>query len=666
MDLQPVSKLSKLQIEARLKILEDLTERFESIKRKIDEAGDLSLVKQSVFATIRAGSVFQLDQYLSCGLFSVTERDYQLCSPLHVAAFEGRDDMVGVLIAHGADVFAVDKKGRTAKDVADLHRHSSISKRLLSLMSDLRGVDLVPIEENSLHSPLASTSEFMPVSQAFSSLSANFNFANVPQEVRASTFCTVSDDHSLILCLVGLPGRGKSFISRRLARYLNWKGVPCKVFNAGDYRRRFLGATGTSSADFFDPTNRAAKDAREKMAELATEDLIDFIHTHPICVGILDATNTTRERRALLLERFRKLSSPGDSLGESVGPFTVHTQRYTTPVRVVFLESICNDEKIITENILRAKCGNDDFKGVSPQTVISEFRDRIHQYEKVYESLDCSENGGRISFIQIIDAKQRIVLHNVKGALPSRVAYFLTSLHPVAYPVYICLPAETVGDVSGHFDGDSRITQNGIEYIGRLRAFIRARLTAQTGSGSLRLLCSHSPAVDETVGKIINGLVDGDERIDLTTIQMRALDNINYGAMAGLTPEEAMRRHPRTCGILFQPPETTVAPPFRFESRESQPDFCPHDCSPMPTFSYTVSFVRGGESTRQVNVRIEPALLEIMRADGPAIVIADPTPAKGVLAFMTDELPEHNQRMFIPRHGVVEVGVKSNTIIHQL
>eukprot|EP00744_Colponema_vietnamica_P012937 GILI01018147.1.p1 GENE.GILI01018147.1~~GILI01018147.1.p1 ORF type:complete len:616 (-),score=61.72 GILI01018147.1:70-1743(-) len=556
-------------------------------------------------------------------------------------------------------------KGRTAKDVADHHKHASISRRLLTLMTDQKGLEAGEPQPDSFFSPFASSSDLLPISQALSSLSANVN-SSLWSELKPSQFCTVSDDHSLILCLVGLPGRGKSFVSRRISRYFNWKGVPCKVFNVGDYRRRHLGAQLTSSSDFFDPKNHAAKDARERMAEHATEDLLDFIRSHPISVGILDATNTTKERRAFLLQRFRNMTRKSDDIESSDEGLDLRTSKLKAPVRVVFVESICENEEIITENILRAKCGNDDFKGVSPQTVIAEFRERIRQYEKVYESLDSSEDNGKISFIQIIDAKQRIILNNVKGALPSRVAYFLMSLHPVAYPIFVTFPAETVGDVAGEFGGDAKLTANGTEYIRRLRNFIRCRLTSYGDNSSrLRILCSSSPAVERTIQMVLQGPPDDAHPIDVSVNVLRALDDINYGAMAGLTQEEATRRHPKTCGLLFQQPFQSEAnePP---SSHESQPDLCMNECATMPTFAYTVSFVRGGESARQVNVRIGSALLEIMRADGPVMIIADPTPAKGVLSFVTDELPENSQYVNIPRHGVVEVGVNTQKIVHLL
>jgi hypothetical protein len=59
--------------------------------------------------------------------------------------------------------------------------------------------------------------------------------------------------HRLLLVMVGLPARGKSFIARKLCRYLNWLGCSCKVFNLGSYRRQCIG--DFQSHDFFRPDN---------------------------------------------------------------------------------------------------------------------------------------------------------------------------------------------------------------------------------------------------------------------------------------------------------------------------------------------------------------------------------------------------------------------------
>lgn len=51
--------------------------------------------------------------------------------------------------------------------------------------------------------------------------------------------------------MVGLPARGKTFISQKLARYLTWMGVSTRTFDVGTYRRNFHGAKQTH--EFFDP-----------------------------------------------------------------------------------------------------------------------------------------------------------------------------------------------------------------------------------------------------------------------------------------------------------------------------------------------------------------------------------------------------------------------------
>ena len=47
----------------------------------------------------------------------------------------------------------------------------------------------------------------------------------------------------LIIIMVGLPARGKSYIVKKIARYLNWLQHPTRIFNVGD-RRRVVGGKG--------------------------------------------------------------------------------------------------------------------------------------------------------------------------------------------------------------------------------------------------------------------------------------------------------------------------------------------------------------------------------------------------------------------------------------
>ena len=104
------------------------------------------------------------------------------------------------------------------------------------------------------------------------------------------------------LAMVGLPARGKSYISKAIIRYLNFIGCPAKLFNAGN-KRRTEGLAGTD-ASFFDASNASAKEKREEMAMETLDELLAWLHgaTTGCGCGIFDATNTTRARRAKVVE----------------------------------------------------------------------------------------------------------------------------------------------------------------------------------------------------------------------------------------------------------------------------------------------------------------------------------------------------------------------------
>ena len=49
-----------------------------------------------------------------------------------------------------------------------------------------------------------------------------------------------------VIVMVGLPARGKTYISRLLYMYLNWIGVNTRVFNLGEYRYDIVIVIGNS------------------------------------------------------------------------------------------------------------------------------------------------------------------------------------------------------------------------------------------------------------------------------------------------------------------------------------------------------------------------------------------------------------------------------------
>ena len=76
----------------------------------------------------------------------------------------------------------------------------------------------------------------------------------------------------VVVAMVGLPARGKSYISKALIRYLRFIGCPAKIFNAGN-KRRDDGKAG-ASASFSDPNNKDAAALKEQMAMETLDELL--------------------------------------------------------------------------------------------------------------------------------------------------------------------------------------------------------------------------------------------------------------------------------------------------------------------------------------------------------------------------------------------------------
>lgn len=84
--------------------------------------------------------------------------------------------------------------------------------------------------------------------------------------------------------------------------------------------------TMEQSASFFDPENVKATQLREQVAMSTLDELLDYILYQGGSVGIFDATNSTVERRKLIIKRVRERAGP--ELG------------------ILFLESLCVDENV--------------------------------------------------------------------------------------------------------------------------------------------------------------------------------------------------------------------------------------------------------------------------------------------------------------------------------
>lgn len=103
----------------------------------------------------------------------------------------------------------------------------------------------------------------------------------------------------LVVVLVGLPGSGKTYIARKVSRYLRWISYRTRVFSLAKYR---LEKVGSKQASFFDPDNQINYQMRVKLMMHAVAEAMKYLNRDGE-IAIIDGTNYCRSRRDLIRER---------------------------------------------------------------------------------------------------------------------------------------------------------------------------------------------------------------------------------------------------------------------------------------------------------------------------------------------------------------------------
>lgn len=173
----------------------------------------------------------------------------------------------------------------------------------------------------------------------------------------------IMTDQKLVVIMVGLPARRKTFLSLRLQRYLEWQGFRVRIFNVGAYRRETLGH-GSSRSGFFNPRVKTFAKEREAIAKRCFGDLAGWLRENGDIV-IYDATNVTSARRVYLKDECAR-----------------------NGFDYIFVENICDDPEVLG-NIVDSKINTSaDYRDEDPLTAREDFRRRIEHYRSVYETVD--------------------------------------------------------------------------------------------------------------------------------------------------------------------------------------------------------------------------------------------------------------------------------------
>ncbi|KZS99342.1 bifunctional 6-phosphofructo-2-kinase/fructose-2,6-bisphosphate 2-phosphatase [Sistotremastrum niveocremeum HHB9708] len=396
----------------------------------------------------------------------------------------------------------------------------------------------------------------------------------------------------IVVAMVGLPARGKSYLSNKLMRYLEWLEYNVKVFNVGQLRRKRAkmqaeqsGVKADHTATYFSHDNDAAMKLRDSLAEDCLDMLIEWLKKGGN-VGIHDATNSTESRRAKIEARLAKEKG----------------------LVLIFLESVCDDPAVIAANIaLKVSSGDPDYKDMSREDAERDFLNRIRQYEEVYQTI----TEPHLSYIRITNVGSQVTLCRIHGYLQSRIAFYLMNLHVKPRSIFFSRHGESVFNLQGKIGGDSSLSPRGKQYAEALPALV----TKNIGNAPLTVWTSTLQRTIETA-----------QALPFTKLTWKALDELDAGVCDGMTYEEIEAAYPE--------------------------DFANRDDD---KFNYRY---RGGESYRDVVVRLEPVIMELERQEN-ILIIGHQAILRCLYAYFHHRPQADLPYIKIPLHTVIKLTPKA-------
>ncbi|XP_067361983.1 6-phosphofructo-2-kinase/fructose-2,6-bisphosphatase 2 isoform X7 [Channa argus] len=280
-----------------------------------------------------------------------------------------------------------------------------------------------------------------------SAKSAEARKADLRTNEKKCSWASYMTNSPTVIVMIGLPARGKTYMAKKLTRYLNWIGVPTKVFNLGVYRREAV--RSYKSYDFFRHDNEEAMKIRKQCALVALQDVKAYLTEEGGQIAVFDATNTTRERRDLI-QAFVKENA----------------------FKVFFVESVCDDPEVIAANILEVKVSSPDYPERHRERVMDDFLKRIECYKVTYQPLDPDDYDKDLSFIKVMNVGRRFLVNRVQDYIQSKIVYYLMNIDVHSHSIYLCRHGESNHNVEGRIGGDSELSSRGKQFTHALRDFI--------------------------------------------------------------------------------------------------------------------------------------------------------------------------------------------------
>jgi broad specificity phosphatase PhoE len=407
-----------------------------------------------------------------------------------------------------------------------------------------------------------------------------------------------------VISFIGLPARGKPFLAERLCHYMSFfHGVRCRTFDISekqyhddnvlfDHLTSFLESEDEAAscqvmaaihADF-SPNDgdeapgspiRTAKSApcghrrssssttspvlrssgcgsgsKDPSLDDCAEDLLNLAKKNVDSgrVAIVYSKDAIATHRSLWS------GSTKDSryeMQQKVASLSFH-------YKILFVEVVVTDQELVRKFITQRQLSSFQceeslcaagFDGATKleerdlEHLVHVAQERIKEYSRKFVTLQEDGSEDDVSYIKLINYGQKVITNNARGLLVTRVARFLTSVHPRRHVIYLTRHGQSTYNVAQKIGGNPGLSPAGEKYATWLGSWVPKNI-CQTDEGvqqPCRLWTSSMKRTIETARHIPHPVIrseDGSPWEQMMPRVFRNLDEIFAGEYEGMTYSE--------------------------------------------------------------------------------------------------------------------------------
>ncbi|KAL2862988.1 6-phosphofructo-2-kinase-domain-containing protein [Aspergillus lucknowensis] len=391
----------------------------------------------------------------------------------------------------------------------------------------------------------------------------------------------------IVIITVGLPARGKTL------------GVKTRIFHLGDYRRATI-PFGQDIPDDYFFVNASASSVllRQKIVKRCREDIYQFLNEENGQIAIYDAVNPSAAGRRSLANEFAKHD-----------------------IETLFIESWCDDSRIIEENVRRVKISSPDYVGWTSEDAVKHYLARISARIPQFHTMEEKD----LNYIKMINAGERLIVNNKSfGYLSNRIVFYLLNLHIKSRRTYFARAGVSVD--ANSYKADGPLSEKGQDYARKMtEALLRDR------ESEMQAIIEQGDAEYELKPLIV-----------WTSTRRRTVETAKGLHEKGYKVRQRSQLSQLNPGVCELKSERRI--------REEYPEeVAKHELDP-----YHHRYPRA-ESYHDLAVRLEPIILELEREQNDLLIIAHESVLRVLYGYLMACNAADIPFLEFPRDEIIEI-----------